>query len=76
MSNMQLKSLIYFTSVIAVAFCSTPLDVLDDFAALKTSLTTLDNAFVAFPNSGGSLFEILVGQHKVMVSVLNLFVCT
>ncbi len=58
---MQFKSLFVLASVVSLAFGTTTQDVLNDLAALKTSVTTLDNAIKAFANPGGTLLQALVG---------------
>ncbi|KAF9445147.1 hypothetical protein P691DRAFT_735440 [Macrolepiota fuliginosa MF-IS2] len=56
---MQFKSFLYLASVLAVSLASTPQTVLSDLTALQSSITTLDNAINAFPNTGGSLVAAL-----------------
>ncbi|KAF5348796.1 hypothetical protein D9756_009787 [Leucocoprinus leucothites] len=55
---MQFKSLV-FASLLPYAYASTIPDILNDLAALKTTLVTLDNDINSFPDSGGSLAAAL-----------------
>jgi hypothetical protein len=60
---MQLKSLLYLASAVAIALCATVDDVLADLANVQTQVTALDNAVNAFPDTGGSLNDALVCSH-------------
>ena len=63
--TMQLLRFFIYSAFAVSTFCATVQNVLNDFATLKTSLTTLDNAIIAFPNTSGTLLQVLVrpGQH-------------
>lgn len=57
---MQFKFLV-LASLVSLAFGSSTQDILNDLAALTTSVQTLDNGITAFSNPGGTLLQALVG---------------
>jgi len=59
---MQLKSLIFFASGIAISWGATVATVLTDLNNLQAQATQLDNAINAFPNTGGTLVQALVNS--------------
>ena len=60
--NMQLKSLIFFVSGIAISWGATVTDVKTDLINVSDQVTTLNNTIQSFPDSGGTLTSALVNN--------------